>query len=202
VSDAKTLLLTETGIARHEVDGEAVNVGPIVVALRFLTEGRGDDRGIDDEGAPLPDLLGLAFDVVRSIILGGADGEYFREVKQQFDARAAGGGAWVGLARRATVARAAPLTSVTRAHAELRSRLKRLDEAAAQLDLELEVLQGGKRPPRPRKAKKVAEKAERQATAKKAERQATAKKAERRSTTKAQRKATTKKAQRRKNARG
>lgn len=153
VSEAKTLVLTETGIARGEGEGEAVNVGPIVAALRFLTEGRGDDCGVDDDGAPLPDLLSLAFDVVRSIIVGGVDAEFFREAKRQFDARA-GGGASLGLAKRATLARAAPLTVVKRASAELRTRLKRLDEAAAQLDLELEALAGGKRPPRRRKAKK------------------------------------------------
>ncbi len=90
MSEAKTLSLLETGIAHDESDGEAVNVGPIVAALRFLTEGRGDDCGIDENGAPLPDLLSLAFDVVRSIILGGADAEFFREVKRQFDARAGG----------------------------------------------------------------------------------------------------------------
>ena len=47
VSEAKTLSLTETGIAHDESDGEAVNVGPIVAALRFLTEGRGDDCGFE-----------------------------------------------------------------------------------------------------------------------------------------------------------
>src|SRR5262245_1004486 len=140
MSEAKTLLLTETGIARDDSDGEAVNVGPIAAALRFLTEGRGDDRGIDEGGAPLPDLLSLAFDVVRSIILGGSDAEYFREVKQQFDARAQGRGASVGLARRATLAGAAPLTGLTRASAEVRTRLTRLTEAAAQLELELAAL--------------------------------------------------------------
>jgi len=155
VSEPKTLLLTETGIERAESDGEAVNVGPIVAALRFLTEGRGDDCGVDDDGAPLPDLLSLAFDVVRSIILGGADAEFFREVKRQFDARTAGRGTSLGLAKRATLARAAPLTVVKRASAEVRMRLKRLDEAAAQLELELEALQSGKRPPRRRTAKKT-----------------------------------------------
>jgi hypothetical protein len=184
VSEAKTLLLTETGIARHEAEGEAVNVGPIVAALRFLTEGRGDDCGIDDDGAPLPDLLSLAFDVVRSIILGGADAEYFREVKLQFDARANGRGASIGLAKRATLARAAPLTAVNRANAEVRLRLKRLDEAAAQLELELEALQGGKRPARRRKGKKPAKKAPRQAATKKAPRQAMTKKVSRKAMTK------------------
>jgi hypothetical protein len=148
LSEPKTLLLTETGLARAESDGETVNVGPIVAALRFLTEGRGDDRGVDDHGAPLPDLLSLAFDVVRSIIVGGVDAEFFREVKRQFDARAGGRGASLGLAKRATLARAAPLTGVKRASAEVRARLKRLDEAAAQLDLELAALDGGRGPSR------------------------------------------------------
>jgi len=197
VSEAKTLFLTETGIARHEADGEAVNVGPIVAALRFLTEGRGDDCGIDDDGAPLPDLLSLAFDVVRSVILGGADAEYFREVKLQFDARANGRGASIGLARRASLARAAPLTAVNRANAEVRLRLKRLDEAAAQLELELEALQGGKRPPRRRKAKKVAKEVPGPATTKKVQRKATTKKVQRKATSKkVQRKATKKRAKR------
>jgi hypothetical protein len=179
LSEPKTLLLTETGIARAESDGETVNVGPIVAALRFLTEGRGDDRGVDDHGAPLPDLLSLAFDVVRSIILGGVDAEFFREVKRQFDARGGDRGASLGLAKRATLARATPLTVVKRASAEVRARLKRLDEAAAQLDLELEALDGGRRPsrrltankapkkaaqPRPRKVAKI----QRKATKKKA----------------------------------
>ncbi len=159
MSEPKTLLLTETGIARAEGEGEAVNVGPIVAALRFLTEGRGDDCGVDDAGAPLPDLLSLAFDVVRSIILGGVDAEFFREAKRQFDARAGGRGASLGLAKRATLARAAPLTVVKRASAEVRLRLKRLDEAAAQLDHELEALDGGKRRPRPRRAGTASKKA-------------------------------------------
>jgi hypothetical protein len=164
VSEAKTLSLTETGIARDESEGEAVNVGPILAALRFLTEGRGDDRGIDADGAPLPDLLSLAFDVVRSIILGGVDAEFFREVKRQFDARAAGHGASLGLAKRATLARSAPLTAVKRASAELRTRLRRLDDAATQLDLELEALQGGKPPRREVTNKKASRKAANEAS--------------------------------------
>jgi len=163
--------LSETGIARDEGDGEAVNVGPIVAALRFLTEGRGDDCGIDENGAPLPDLMGLAFDVVRSIILGGVDAEFFREVKRQFDARAGGRGASLGLAKRATLARAAPLTAVKRASAEMRARLKRLDDAAMQLDLELEALEGGKRSRRRVTAKKAQQKTPKKA-AKKAPRRA------------------------------
>jgi hypothetical protein len=163
MSEVTTLSLSETGIARDDGGGEAVNVGPIVAALRFLTEGRGDDCGIDENGAPLPDLMGLAFDVVRSIILGGVDAEFFREVKRQFDARAAGRGASLGLAKRATLARAAPLTAVKRASAEMRTRLKRLDDAAMQLDLELAALEGGKRSRRRIKAKKAPKKAPRKA---------------------------------------
>jgi hypothetical protein len=189
MSEATTLSLSETGIA-HDEDGEAVNVGPIVAALRFLTEGRGDDCGIDENGAPLPDLLGLAFDVLRSIILGGADAEFFREVKRQFDARAAGRGASLGLAKRATLARAAPLTAVKRASAEMRTRLKRLDDAAMQLDLELEALEGGKRSRRRVTAKKAPRKA-----AKKAPRQAA--QAQPKKVAKIQRKAPKRKAARR-----
>jgi hypothetical protein len=187
LSEPKTLLLTETGIARSESDGETVNVGPIVAALRFLTEGRGDDRGVDDHGAPLPDLLSLAFDVVRSIILGGVDAEFFCEAKRQFDGRAGGRGASLGLAKRATLARATPLTVVKRASAEVRARLKRLDEAAAQLDLELEALDGGRGPSRrltanearPTTANKVPKKAAQQLPKKvaKTQRKATKKKA-------------------------
>jgi hypothetical protein len=189
MSEATTLSLSETGIA-HDEDGEAVNVGPIVAALRFLTEGRGDDCGIDENGAPLPDLLGLAFDVLRSIILGGADAEFFREVKRQFDARAAGRGASLGLAKRATLARAAPLTAVKRASAEMRTRLKRLDAAALQLDLELAALEGEKRSRRRVTAKKAPRKA-----AKKAPRQAA--QAQPKRVAKIQRKAPKRKAARR-----
>jgi len=64
-----------------------VNVGPIVRALHFLTEGRGDDRGLDEAGNPLPDLLSLAFDVIESIVLGGRKAEYFRNVKRELDAQ-------------------------------------------------------------------------------------------------------------------
>lgn len=163
LSEPKTLLLTETGIARAESDSESVNVGPIVAALRFLTEGRGDDRGVDDQGAPQPDLMSLAFDVVRSIIVGGVDAEFFREVKRQFDARAEGRGASLGLAKRATLARATPLTVVKRASAELRARLKRLDEAAAQLDLELEALDGARSPSRSGASRKTANEATKKA---------------------------------------
>jgi hypothetical protein len=171
VSEATTLTLLETGISHDDSDGEAVNVGPIVAALRFLTEGRGDDCGIDEHGAPLPDLLSLAFDVVRSIILGGADAEFFREVKRQFDARAEGRGASLGLAKRATLARAVPLTAVKRASAEMRTRLKRLDDAARQLDLELEALAGGKRSRRRATAKKAPRKAASKAPKKAAQKQ-------------------------------
>jgi hypothetical protein len=130
VDEAKTLLLRETGIARLSDGSEAVNVGPIVLALGFLTEGRGDDRGVDEHGAPLPDLLSLAFDVVQSIILGGRSAEYFRQVKLDFDAQSGlDGRASLALAKQAAVVRrSTPSTALERAANELRARLQQLDE--------------------------------------------------------------------------
>jgi hypothetical protein len=87
VNDRNTLVLTETGV-EHRPDGSiAVNVGPIVRALRFLTEDRGEDRGTDETGSPLPDLMGLAFDVVESIVLGGRKAEQLRRLKRELDAQ-------------------------------------------------------------------------------------------------------------------
>ena len=131
VSDeSKTLVLRETGIARLEDGSEAVNVGPIVVALGFLTEGRGDDRGTDEHGKPLPDLLSLAFDVVQSIILGGRSAEYFRKVKSDFDTQSTlEGKSSLALAKHAaTVRRSAPSTALEKAAGDLRARLAQLDE--------------------------------------------------------------------------
>jgi hypothetical protein len=131
VSDeSKTLLLRETGIARLEDGSEAVNVGPIVVALGFLTEGRGDDRGTDEHGTPLPDLLSLAFDVVQSIILGGRSAEYFRKVKLDFDTQSAlEGKSSLSLAKHAAIVRrSAPSTALEKAAGDLRARLAQLDE--------------------------------------------------------------------------
>jgi len=129
VSEPTTLLLRETGIARLADGSEAVNVGPIVVALGFLTEGRGEDRGTDEHGTPLPDLLSLAFDVVQSIILGGRAAEYFRKVKQDFDGQSGlGGKSSLALAKQAaTVRPSAPSTTLEKAAGELRARLKQLD---------------------------------------------------------------------------
>ena len=128
--EPKTLLLRETGVARLEDGSEAVNVGPIVVALGFLTEGRGDDRGTDEHGTPLPDLLSLAFDVVQSIILGGRPAEYFRKVKLDFDTQSAlEGKSSLALAKHAaTVRRSAPSSALEKAAGDLRARLKQLDE--------------------------------------------------------------------------
>jgi hypothetical protein len=92
VSEPKTLLLTETGVEWLPDGSSAVNVGPIVRALKFLTEGRGDDRGTDEAGNPLPDLMSLAFDVVESIILGGRKADYFRRVKRELEAQGDGAG--------------------------------------------------------------------------------------------------------------
>lgn len=81
------LLLTETGV-EHLPDGSAaVNVGPIVRALKFLTEGRGNDRGTDEAGNALPDLMSLAFSVVEAIILGGRKTDYFRQVMRDLEAQ-------------------------------------------------------------------------------------------------------------------
>jgi hypothetical protein len=54
------LELTETGIARFE-GRELVNVGPLVQAITFLTEGRDREH---------PEVAILAFDVIQSIITG------------------------------------------------------------------------------------------------------------------------------------
>jgi hypothetical protein len=140
VDEPKSLLLRETGIARLSDGGEAVNVGPIVSALGFLTEGRGDDRGTDEHGTPLPDLLSLAFDVVQSIILGGRAADYFRKVKQDFDAQSGlEGRSSLALAKQAaTVRPRAPSTALEKAATELRGRLAQLDE----LQLDGEALAG------------------------------------------------------------
>jgi hypothetical protein len=133
VSEPKTLLLRETGIVRLDDGTEAVNVGPIVHALGFLTEGRGDDRGTDEHGTPLPDLLSLAFDVVQSIILGGRAAEFFRKVKQEFDAQSGlEGRGSLALAKRAAtvVRRSAPSSALEKAATDLRARLQALDGLA------------------------------------------------------------------------
>jgi hypothetical protein len=144
VSETNTLLLQETGIARLEDGREAVNVGPIVAALAFLTEGRGEDRGTDEHGAPLPDLLSLAFDVVKSIILGGRHADYFRQVKLDFDARAEGEGhTSLALAKQASaLVRSAPESTLDDVTSELQARLQKLRESASQLVLELESFGG------------------------------------------------------------
>jgi hypothetical protein len=130
VDEPKSLLLRETGIARLADGSEAVNVGPIVVALGFLTEGRGEDRGTDEHGTPLPDLLSLAFDVVQSIILGGRAADYFRQVKQDFDAQSGlEGRSSLALAKQAaTVRPRTPSTALEKAATELRGRLQQLDD--------------------------------------------------------------------------
>jgi hypothetical protein len=135
---APTLTLRESGIEHLDDGTEAVNVGPIVAALRFLTEGRGDDRGIDETGAPQPDLLSLAFEVVRSIIVGGRHADYFRQVKLDYDARQ-GGGTSLGLAKRAE-RHTAPSAALKKAGLDLQSRLRKLEQAAALLMTELEAL--------------------------------------------------------------
>ncbi len=147
MSDPKTLLLRETGIARLDDGSEAVNVGPIVHALGFLTEGRGEDRGTDEHGTPLPDLLSLAFDVMQSIILGGRAAEYFRKVKEDFDAQSGlTGRSSLALAKQAaTVRRSTPSNALEKAAVQLRARLEQLDELALAGDAQAqlhEALQG------------------------------------------------------------
>jgi hypothetical protein len=101
VSESQTLLLAETGV-EHLPDGSsAVNVGPIVRALKFLTEGRGDDRGTDEAGNPLPDLMSLAFAVVEAIIVGGRKAEYFRQVMRDLEAQGSAGRSSLSLAKEA-----------------------------------------------------------------------------------------------------
>jgi hypothetical protein len=152
VSDFETLLLRETGIARLPDGSEAVNVGPIVAALGFLTEGRGEDRGTDEQGTPLPDLLSLAFDVVKSIILGGKHADYFRQVKLAFDEHAeAQGQMSLALAKQASAVRRSaepvepePSRALAEVGLELRARLQKLEEAVSQVALELDALDVGK----------------------------------------------------------
>jgi hypothetical protein len=149
---APTLSLRETGIEHLDDGTEAVNVGPIVAALRFLTEGRGDDRGIDETGAPQPDLLSLAFEVVRSIIVGGRHADYFRQVKLDYDARLEGGTS-LGLAKRAE-RHTAPTAALKKAGADLQGRLRKLEQAASLLMTEVEALTAPA-PERPRRARKA-----------------------------------------------
>lgn len=155
VSDLEPLTLRETGIARQDDGSEAVNVGPIVAALRFLTEGRGDDRGVDESGAPLPDLLSLAFDVVKSIILGGRHADYFRQVKLELDARSESGTS-LGLAKQA-VRHTVRTTALKKAGVELQGRVRKLEEAVISVMTELDALtnepdKAAKRP-RPRRSR-------------------------------------------------
>ena len=101
MTEPKTLLLAETGV-EHLPDGSAaVNVGPIVRALAFLTEGRGEDRGTDEAGNPLPDLMSLAFDVIEAIILGGRKADYFRQVKRDLEAQSGTSRSSLSLAKQA-----------------------------------------------------------------------------------------------------
>jgi hypothetical protein len=163
-SEPRTLLLRETGIARLRDGREAVNVGPIVAALAFLTEGRGEDRGTEEDGTPLPDLLSLAFDVVRAIIVGGRHADYFRQVKRDFDAQSdSSTQTSLALAKQASAVRRhqaeveveveveaeVQLDAVT---SDIQARLTSLKQAAAQLVQELAALQG-EAPAAPRRRK-------------------------------------------------
>jgi cell division septation protein DedD len=127
VSETLTLLLTETGV-EHLPDGSAaVNVGPIVRALKFLTEGRGDDRGTDEAGNPLPDLMSLAFAVVESIIVGGRKAEYFRQVMRDLESQDGFGRSSLALAKQARrIERAAPASALDHAGERLEELLDEL----------------------------------------------------------------------------
>ncbi|RYZ04867.1 MAG: hypothetical protein EOO73_22075 [Myxococcales bacterium] len=153
MSESEPLLLHETGIARLDDGSEAVNVGPIVAALRFLTEGRGDDRGVDETGAPLPDLLSLAFDVVKSIILGGRHADYFRQVKRELDSRAEGDTS-LGLAKQA-VRHTMPTAALKKAGVELQGRVRKLEEAVSSVMTELAALTAPPEKPAKRPRKRV-----------------------------------------------
>jgi len=142
VEPAKTLLLTETGVEQSPDGATAVNVGPIVRALKFLTEGRGDDRGADEAGNPLPDLMSLAFDVVESIIVGGPKADYFRQVKQQLEARADGAGrSSLALAKQAKrVQPPAEVAALAHASSNLQALLGQLQGTTAQLLAAMDAL--------------------------------------------------------------
>lgn len=128
MNEPKTLVLAETGVVRLPDGSSAVNVGPIVRALAFLTEGRGEDRGTDEQGRPLPDLMSLAFDVIESIILGGRKADFFRRVKVELENDGdASGSRSLGLAKRARRVQARELPTA-------------LDDAAMQLSRMLSEL--------------------------------------------------------------
>jgi len=134
--------LTETGVEQSPDGATAVNVGPIVRALKFLTEGRGDDRGADEAGNPLPDLMSLAFDVVESIIVGGPKADYFRQVKQQLEARADGvGRSSLALAKQAKrVQPPAEVAALAHASSNLQALLGQLQGTTAQLLAAMDAL--------------------------------------------------------------
>jgi len=145
VNEAKTLLLSETGVELLPDGSTAVNVGPIVRALAFLTEGRGEDRGIDESGNPLPDLMSLAFDVIEAIILGGKKAEYFRQVKHDLEAQNTEARSSLKLAKLARRVHApAPATALDLAAESVEALLGELSsrtldpEAARKLELALE----------------------------------------------------------------
>ena len=152
----KTLLLTETGVESLPDGSTAVNVGPIVRALKFLTEGRGDDRGTDEAGSPLPDLMSLAFDVVESIIVGGRKADYFRQVKRELEAQADGAGrSSLALAKHAKrVQQPAQGAALAQAASSLHALLAELDGKSAELLAAMQEL--GVAPKARQKAKKKA----------------------------------------------
>ncbi len=146
MDETKTLLLAETGV-EHLPDGSvAVNVGPIVRALSFLTEGRGEDRGTDEAGNPLPDLMSLAFDVIEAIIVGGRKADHFRQVKRDLEAQGGAARSSLALAKQARRVHApASATALDLAADRLQGLLGELSElplgpeAAQELKLALEA---------------------------------------------------------------
>lgn len=146
MNEPDTLVLTETGIEYLPDGSMAVNVGPIIRALKFLTDGAGEDRGLDEQGNPLPDLMSLAFEVIESIIIGGRKADVFRQIKRDLDAQSGvGARSSVALAKEARrVVPTARATALDHAADELQALLVELrslsldEEAARELGSALE----------------------------------------------------------------
>lgn len=142
VNERHSLVLTETGVEHLPGGSVAVNVGPIVRALQFLTEGRAEDRGTDEAGNPLPDLASLAFDVIESIVLGGRKADYFRQVKRELDAQGGAVGSSLSLAKQAKrVMPTAQATSLDHAADALHGLLGELRSVSLDADAQREVAQ-------------------------------------------------------------
>jgi hypothetical protein len=142
VNEPKTLLLSETGVELLPDGSTAVNVGPIVRALAFVTDGRGEDRGTDESGNPLPDLMSLAFDVVEAIILGGRKADYFRQVKRDLEAQTGAARSSLALAKQARRVHApASATALDRAADSLQALLGELQGLSVSAETAQELKQ-------------------------------------------------------------